>query len=155
MVLKSEELVGLALFDDNVPNDTKTAMVEAMISNHGEVCPPKRANVDLSTLAAITLADFTTANSQKLLTKLRLPQNFLEEPPSNWKENLEFKQAKEVINSLAVVNDHAERGVALTQQYSGFLTQDEEQYQCLLKSVPENRKKYPKPSKQALLDDCK
>ena len=150
----SEELVGLALFDDNVPNPTKEEMVFAMIRppNRTER-PPKRAKVDLSRLEMTTLADFTTNGSQKLFTNLRLPNDFLGEPVSTWNDNPQFQQAKEVINSLAVVNDHAERAVGDCQKFSGHLTQSEEQYQCLLTSVAEDRKKYPKASRQALLID--
>ena len=55
--------------------------------------------------------------------------------------------------TLAVVNDHAERGVALVQEYSSRLTKDEDKFQYLLKLVADNRKKYPQFSKKALLGD--
>ena len=40
--------------------------------------------------------------------------------------------------SLAVVNDHAECGVALEQEYSGRLSKDEYLFQYLLKLVADN-----------------
>ena len=62
-----------------------------------------------------------------------------------------YQQAKAEVDSVAVINDHAERGVALIQEYSGRLTKSEEQFQYILKLVADNRKKYPKTSKQTLL----
>ncbi|KAG0725682.1 hypothetical protein GWK47_038130 [Chionoecetes opilio] len=45
----------------------------------------------------------------------------------------------------AVVNDHAERGVALIQEFNGSLTKDEEQLQFLLQVVADHRKAFPDP----------
>ena len=41
------------------------------------------------------------------------------------------------------MNDHAERGVALIQEYSGLITNDEIQLQFLLQVVEDHRKMYP------------
>ena len=41
-----------------------------------------------------------------------------------------------------VVNDQAERGVALIEEFSGHLTKDEEQLQFLLQVVQEHRRAY-------------
>ena len=44
---------------------------------------------------------------------------------------------------MKVVNDTAERGIALIQIYNESLTRDEEQRQCLLRFVARHRKMYP------------
>ena len=51
---------------------------------------------------------------------------------------------------LKVVNDHAEREVALVQELSGLLTQNEEQFQFMLHVVQENRRLYPDALKRTL-----
>ena len=119
----SEDLVGLALFDDNVSAQTKDEMVAVMTNKEGEESPLKRVNIDLRSLNCATLVDFTTKNSEKIFTKLSLPQDFLDIPAADWSESPEFQEAKAAVDSLAVVNDHAERGVALPSQHlrSGFV----------------------------------
>jgi len=49
-----------------------------------------------------------------------------------------------------VVNDCAERGVALIQSYNNALTKNEDEKQYLLQLVSDHRKKYPKPNKTVL-----
>ena len=51
---------------------------------------------------------------------------------------------------MKVVNDHAERGVALIQEFSGLLTRDEDQLQFLLQVVHEHRKAFPDSNKKTL-----
>ena len=149
----SEDLVGLALFDDNVSVQTKNEMVAAMANKEGEESPPKRINIDLRSLDSTTLVDFTTKNSRKIFTKLGLPQNFLDLPAADWSESPQFHEAKDAVDSLAVINDHAERGVALIQAFSGHLTHSESELQDLLQLVEDNRNKFPEASKRALMRD--
>lgn len=54
-------------------------------------------------------------------------------------------------NHLAVVNDVAERGVALIEEYNKCLTKNEEQLQYLLLVISEYRKKYPNCNKKTLM----
>lgn len=51
---------------------------------------------------------------------------------------------------MKVVNDHAERGVALIQEYNGYLTHSEEQLQFLLHVVEDHRRIYPDCKKSTL-----
>jgi len=71
-------------------------------------------------------------------------------PASQWAENHDYQTAAAVARTVAVVNDHAERAVALVQQFSGSLTKNEEQLQFLLQVVAENRKRYPQALKRTL-----
>lgn len=48
--------------------------------------------------------------------------------------------------TLSTVNDHAERGIALMQQFNLALTKDEEQRQYLLQVVESHRKEHPSTS---------
>ena len=81
---------------------------------------------------------------------LDLPDIFLEVDPELWADLDDFRQAVEVIHGMKVVNDHAESGVALIQEFSGLLTKDEPQLQYLLQVVEEHRHAYPDCRKQTL-----
>jgi len=51
---------------------------------------------------------------------MELPDGFLAVDPDLWEDRDDYNQAAEAVESLKVVNDHTERGVALLQEYSGF-----------------------------------
>ena len=52
---------------------------------------------------------------------------------------------------MKVVNDTAERGIALMQQYNSSLTKNEEQKQFLLRLVERHRKTFPSSAKSTLM----
>ncbi|GBP18811.1 hypothetical protein EVAR_93239_1 [Eumeta japonica] len=64
-----------------------------------------------------------------------LSYDFLDEDVSLWPENQNFLENLEYFKKLQVVNDVAERGVALIEQYNRCLTKDEEQLQYLLQAA--------------------
>jgi len=143
--------VGLALFDSNLTDDIKDQMVKAMNEVDGTTDPLKRVKLNpdfLSDLNNKTLADFTTKNTRTLFTQLDLPQGFLDLPASQWEEHEHYQTARRKLSALAVINDHAERGVALVQDFSGKLTKDEDQLQFILQVVAEHRKRYPEALKK-------
>ena len=86
----------------------------------------------------------------KLLQMMGLPHYFLDVDPDVWHDRDDHKQARETLQYLRVINDQAERGVALTQEYSGLLTNNETQLQFLLQVVEEHRLLYPNSRKQTL-----
>lgn len=145
----SEELVGLSLFDDSVPHDMKAKIVQKM-GEEGLENPPKRAVVDLNDIQNKTLEDFASTNSLTLFNRMGLQTSFIETNPASWGDVEEFKNAKAIIKALKVVNDHAERGVALIQEYSGLLTKGEQQLQYLLQVTAEHRKMFPDSKKSTL-----
>lgn len=51
---------------------------------------------------------------------------------------------------IIVVNDHAERGVALIQEFSGLKTKDESQLEFLLQITEHHRQAYPDSKKNTL-----
>ena len=55
-----------------------------------------------------------------------------------------------VANGLKVVNDLAERGIALIEEYNSLFTKDEEQKQYLLQIVQDNRSRFPDARKSTL-----
>ena len=54
----------------------------------------------------------------------------------------DFDSTAAFVQGIAVINDHAERGVALIQEYNWSLTQDEEKLQFLLQVVSRHRSQF-------------
>ena len=153
----SEELVALSFFDDNVTDDIKDHMVKAMSVIDGKVNCEKRIKVLLSAsyLQDKSVANFTSKNTINFFNMLSLPQDFLQLPATQWKVNEEYQKARTSVMKLSVINDHAERGVALVQDFTGRLTKNEDQLQCLLQIVADHRKHYPQALKRAFVESNK
>lgn len=151
----SEELIGLALFDSRISIESKKLMLAAM----QEVAPdepPKRPRVESHAfLGNKGLERFCTVNSKRLFQLLKLPETFLSKDPSDWHDDPSFQEALGVVKGLAVVNDRAERGVALIQDYNKKLTRGEEQLQFLLQVVTDHRRQFPDCSKKTIVSKTK
>ena len=147
----SEELVALALFDTNVPLVTKRKILAAVREKDGkEDAPAKRPTLPASAIAGRCLEDFASKNTRLFFKKLQLDDEFLEADPETWPERADFAEASAVVHGLCVINDHAERGVALVQEYNMILTKGEEQFQFLLQVVADHRRTFPDSRKQTL-----
>ena len=103
----------------------------------------------INSVLNLTLDKLVTSNSKSLLDKLGV-SDLLNVPVSSWNHSEEYKIMKSKISNISVTNDHAERGVALVQAYSGRLTKDEDQFNFILQVVEEHRKAYPDAKKQTL-----
>jgi hypothetical protein len=119
----SEELVALALFDPEVSVTDKMEIVTALASDHG-ANNQNRLQMDPKIASEKKLASFVTRNTNRLFTILELPTGFLHEDPATWDDNEQFVSAQTIITHLRVVNDFAERGVALMQEYNAILTKN-------------------------------
>lgn len=149
----SDELVGLSLFSKQVSIEDKVAIVEKM------KCEPAdrkvRGNSTLLTNQAV-LADFASKRSMQLFEKLSINSSFLAKHPNEWSNDEEYCIGKRIINNLKVVNDVAERGVKLFEEFNKLLTYDEEEKQLLLQVVEANRKVVPtQTTKQAVVNSLK
>ena len=139
----SEELVGLSLFDEATLVEEKRAIVSAMQQRLGEKNPPRRADVALDAVEQRSLASFATTNSVGLVTTLRAGHDFLNVDPVEWSGREDYTTARRRARHLRVVNDFAERGVALISAFCGAITCDEEQRQHLLQVVERHRALFP------------
>jgi hypothetical protein len=117
-------------------------MIEG-VRSEGEDHPSKRIQLDQSVIREKRLRDFVTRNTRKFFEILSIPDSFLEVDPGSWETNPDYLQAEDIVRALRVVNDTAERGVALMQEYNALLTKDEEQTQFALQIIQEHRKRYP------------
>lgn len=146
----SEELVGLAFFDSNVPITTKTEMVKAL-----KRPSPFKGRLTKKIVCAddpgqFKLDELVTQQTMLLFECLKIPKSFLKQNPKLWHKNKDFIKGKSIIDNLKVTNDHAERGVALVQEFNKLNTKDEEQFQFLLQMVKKHRTLYPDCKKQTL-----
>ena len=146
----SEELVGFSLFDKNVSVETKQAIVHEMerYSDEENEDIPKRIQLQSSFLPP--LEKFATPISKRLFKILGLDTSFLHLDPNVWENNEAYLEAKRIVSNIPVVNDVAERGIALIEKFIGNHTKKETQFQYLLGVVAEHRKLFPSTSKASL-----
>ena len=95
-----------------------------------------------------------TSSTMSFFDILGLNADFLTQADSDtWQTIADFQLAKKYVNSLAVVNDRAERAVKLMQDFNSSITTNEEQKQYLLKVVSSHRAKYPEARKSLFVCD--
>ena len=74
------------------------------------------------------------------LKRFNINSDYIETSPSTWESNLEYKRGKDIVNKLKVVNDTAERGVKLIEDFNTIGSKNEEQKQYMLQVVTEYRR---------------
>jgi hypothetical protein len=149
----SEHLVGLAFFDSRVDSDTKRAMA-ANLKLPKTQSALKRA--DACTSNFNRLESFVTERTNHLFKLLsntgdEKARNFLLKDPDEWHADASYQNLSESVHRMKVVNDIAERSIALIEKYNESLTKDEDQKQFLLRLVQHHRQMYPTSSKSVML----
>ena len=92
-------------------------------------------------------SSFVANATKKLFTRFSINTNFLSKNPTTWNNDPGYKSGLEKLQKTVVVNDVADRGVKLIQEYNNILTKDETEKQFVLQIVNENRKNYPSATK--------
>ena len=121
-------------------------MIEAMKTNITNKLS-KKPEINLQAFESFTLDQFVTSNSMNLFRCFNLPMDFLSTDPDTWEQQDSYHVVKRRLATLQVVNDTAERGVALIQQFNKTLTKDEDDLQFLLQVVADHRRLYPTTNK--------
>ena len=147
----SETLVALGFFDDAVTIEEKRLMVLSLKEVEGSDEPLKRIQ-PFQHPTTKKLHNFVTKSTINFFTILGLSHEFLQVDPSDWEFQPEYQESKRLVLSLKVINDLAERGVALIQEFNSSLTRNEEQKQYLLQVVENHRKKFSAPTKSSAVD---
>jgi hypothetical protein len=148
-----EEQAALAFFDPAIPLEKKKQMVQSLKTQEGKAELCKRFQVPprlLHELAKKDMADFITVNSARFFARFGISTEFLDADPCTWDSREDYEYGRKVVTSLRVVNDTAERGVALMEQFSSHLTKNEEQFQYVLQVVEDYRQRFPSVSKSTL-----
>lgn len=157
----SPENVCFSLFDTNVSQTVKEKMAKTILSyrNNDETDDFDRilrVRINNETAKKIFKEDninldyFVSEQSLVFFQRFKISTDFLSHNPDTWLENQDYSKCKSIICKLKVINDTAERGVKLMQDYNNSVTIDEEQKQYLLQVVAECRHLYPDESKATL-----
>lgn len=138
--------VPLALFDNRVSVEEKRLMVAALCvgEEDDEGTPPTRATVLLDdSVLDLKLSEFCSKQSLRFFSATGISSKFLDKDPELWSADVDYVQGLNIVTHFKIVNDCAERGVALITKFlkGNKLTQDEEQRQLLMLVVAEDRKK--------------
>ncbi|GBN34470.1 hypothetical protein AVEN_51594-1 [Araneus ventricosus] len=108
----TDEIAILALFDDDVDEETKLKMVSNLhreiFSTHEKRYIHSKEELSGS-LYEKSVDDFISVKSQSLFSRLKISDSFLNESPSSWGNNASFLDAKKTFSMLRAVNDTAER----------------------------------------------
>ncbi|KAK4875355.1 hypothetical protein RN001_011777 [Aquatica leii] len=148
----SEQLAIISPFDDNVSRLVKQKMIQALEKNPISTDPKKkRFEIEQENLDTLLSADLSNFISKKSLTTFQifdLPIDFMDKNVEFWTQDESYQENLAFFKRLSVVNDVAERGVALIEEYSKCLTKNEEQLQYLLQVVKNHRQKFPNCNKK-------
>ena len=155
----SERLVPLCLFSDRTLVSEKQAVRRALLKYRFSEAGPNMSMpvFDLEKSTTYQLQDFIGPDSWTFLDLVTVTSNeepstsqasthnalsFLETHPSKWGLNPAYLSVEKQVQNLTVVNDAAERGLALvTEFHNKNAPKDENQKQFLLKIVKEMRAK--------------
>jgi hypothetical protein len=147
-----ERLVALSFFDDRVTDEVKCSMTENLSIGESEDESKGLPRVKFNdTIFFKDLPDFVNRNTLKFFELLNIPHEFLLQDPPSWAENENYLRAKQLIQQIKVVNDVAERGVALITEYNSVATTQEDQKQFLLQVVEDHRRRFPTAKKSEIL----
>ena len=119
-------------------------------TENSRIVNPKFRRHHLEELVDAGLSGLITKGTIYFFERFQINADFLIESPSSWPENIHFKEGLEIVKSLKVVNDVAERGVKLITYFNNHLTKDKEQKQYVLRGVHKCRKLYLDVSKNTL-----
>lgn len=86
----------------------------------------------IAALDSLNLSDFITENRHNFFERFKISTNFLKKHPSQWETDRQDKEAREFLGQFKAVNDNAERGVKLMDDFNKKITQDEETKQYLV-----------------------
>uniref|UniRef100_A0A8D8TQ46 Uncharacterized protein n=1 Tax=Cacopsylla melanoneura TaxID=428564 RepID=A0A8D8TQ46_9HEMI len=129
----SVENLGFAFFDDELPDTLKIKMVKALERPTEEDDESKKFEFNLNDINQLLKHDdldyFITNKTKKFFSRFGLNTAFLKLPPSMWQEDESYMFSKNIVQKIKTVNDTAERGVKLIQEYNSVLTKNEDQRQ--------------------------
>ncbi|XP_050539977.1 uncharacterized protein LOC126904787 [Daktulosphaira vitifoliae] len=94
--------------------------------------------------------DMLEQSSGYFFIRFNIDTEFLKLDSSNWEGDKYYQEAKKIVKSIRVVNDTAERGVKLMEEFNDKLTKNEAQKQFILQVVQKYRKVFPDHKKKSM-----
>ena len=144
--------MGFAFFDNQVTLEVKRKVVKNLKDKPGSKDALKRIH-PLNRPQNMDLSAFVTTSTKRFFNILHVNEDFLQKDPLEWAADEKYQRSLDLVKSVRVINDLAERGVALMTEFNASLTKSEEQKQFLLQVVEAPRKKYSAPTKAAALNN--
>jgi len=137
----TEECAAFALFDESIDVNTKVMMaknINEQINIDEPEVHAKKLNLKMSEITTFLskpdkeiLVSLLSQKSANIFQRFKI-ENFLHIHPSEWFNSSAYQKGKTIIEQLRIVNDSAERGVKLVEDYNNSITRDETQKQFLL-----------------------
>ncbi|KAK3926585.1 Elongation factor Ts [Frankliniella fusca] len=112
----------------------------------GEEDPLKRRRLQHRDVPRLQISDLATTRTKDFFTILGLKCDFLEKSVCEWENMDDYRQAREI----AVINDHAERGVKLMNNCRVHVTKKGDSFQDLLVNAHSHRQSVPNVKKETL-----
>lgn len=136
----TEECATFALFDESIDVNTKVMMpknINEQINVDEPEVHAKKLNLKISEIITFLskldkeiLISLLSQKSANIFHRFKI-ENFLHIHPSEWLNSSAYQKGKTIIKQLRIVNDLAERGVKLAEDYNNSITRDETQKQFL------------------------
>lgn len=104
----------------------------------------------MASLVTKDLSHFVTKTTKAFFERFGIDTSFVLDEPEQWVNNTAYKEGANIIAHINVVNDTAERGIKLIEEYSSLSTKDEEQKQYLLQVVKDYENKFSGSNKSIL-----
>ena len=157
----TEELAPLSLFNNNLEDKQRQKIANKILSlkNYvtlNEITSKRKGSgfgkpifPMVPKMALNDLTDFIGEDSPVFFTILNINSSFLREPVTEWHKNEDFLASKNVVSSLSVVNNSAERGVKLCSDFVGT-SKKENKFQDIIQVVENNRNMLPNQRKRHL-----
>lgn len=149
------ENVAMGFFDPTLSLTEKSAMALKVLRSIDDMENSKTVNPsillkDIPSYVQGGLVEFVNSHTMDFFKRFGIDSAFLEKNPEQWVDDIQYQKGVNIVQKLKVVNDTAERGVKVMQDFNNLLTYNEEQKQYVLQVVSECRKLYPESSKKSL-----
>ncbi|XP_053946971.1 uncharacterized protein LOC128855809 [Anastrepha ludens] len=135
----------------------KNIMQDKQSESKNETDASKKRSVQYKGLKIFLQKDLPscliTENSINLFERFNINPAFLNENAAEWHLNPKYIEGKKILDNINVVNDTAERGVKLMEEFNNSFTKNENQKQFVLQVVEKYRKTYPKHTREAMSVD--
>jgi hypothetical protein len=139
----SQELATLSLFSEHLSCEEKAQLISSMKDNRG-------SHLLKPIPLPLTTAELTISRS--FFDTAGIDDSFLRVPVDEWPECQSYKVAYDLVKNIPCINDTAERGVALMQNFNATITTNKEQKQFVLQVVEKHRRQFSKCNRDELAD---
>lgn len=136
------ELIVLCLFSNEVSSEEKHEILIKMREKEVDWRVRGIRLKDSVNLQQKKLSDLISIQSMNAINNLQLNLDFMYNlDVEKWAESKEYQSAKSYVDRIAVVNDAAERSLALMTNFNENFTRNESKKQLVLQVVQDNRKR--------------